>query len=159
MQIIDHGMWVRYQPDVVPSYMPRNAIYLKRESDGADWYDYIRPSDPNRASYVGFDPTIKSNFQEHTIKCGVFWHPDFKLHMIGAAVLDPTMLWPISQQVIEIVGHSCDDPHAEFSRKVYDPATESFSVFTPPPAPPSKIEQTILDRLDAIAARLGKLEG
>ena len=65
---------------------------------------------------------------------------------------------PVNQRVIEIVGFECDDPLAEFGGKIYNAEDQSFAPLVLPPPLPSPIEQKILDRLDAITARLDQLE-
>src|SRR4051812_26130640 len=42
MSVKDHGKWVSYSPDPHPEHYPKNVIFAKRESDGIDWYDYVR---------------------------------------------------------------------------------------------------------------------
>jgi hypothetical protein len=158
VKVIDHGWWRQYEPEKPPSYAPPTAVFIRRERDNVDWYDYVRPSDPDRARYVGYDPDAVSNFGSASVFCNVYYHKDYRVHVIGTAVRDPTRMFPINQRVIEIVGYIGSDPHAEFGGKVYDHEAGTFTVLVTPPAPPSPLEQKILDRIDAITARLEKLE-
>jgi hypothetical protein len=158
VKVIDHGWWRQYEPERPPSYAPPTAVFIRREGDNVDWYDYVRPSDPNYKSYFGFDHTLKPNFEARSLKCNVYKHPELGCDVIGTAVYDPTTLFPNGQRIIEIIGFEGDDPHTEFGGKVYDDKIEIFSALVRSPPPPSPLEQKILDRLDAITARLEKLE-
>ena len=75
-QIIDHGKWVPYQPDTLPPHAPPNALFARRESDGVDWYDYVRNPD---------------SFTADGVKFTVMWHEAHAGWIVGAAVRDPTM--------------------------------------------------------------------
>jgi hypothetical protein len=165
MKIIDHGVWVKYKPDKPRAEAPANAMYMRRESDGVDWYDYVRPNfyqmfprPQSLLELTGETEPLVPNFKPDSLICNVSYHEHLKAHVVGAAVRDPTAVAPINQRVIEIVGFDGDDPQAEFGGKVYDHEAGTFSKLVIPPAPPSPLEQKILDRLDAIEARLEKLE-
>jgi hypothetical protein len=165
MKIIDHGTWTRYQPEAKPTDAPVTAMFLRRDSDGVDWYDYVRPNflltNPRKKTYnpeIDNAPLPAPNFRPGNIFCNIYYHPEFKVHIVGTAVRDPTMMCPIGQRVIEIVGFDGDDPHAEFGGKVYDHEAGTFTILVRPPISPSPLEQKILDRLDTITARLKELE-
>ena len=36
-----HGNWHHYRPSKLPKDAPANAMFARREGDGADWYDYV----------------------------------------------------------------------------------------------------------------------
>jgi hypothetical protein len=138
MNIIDHGAWEMYSPH--PSKrdefeLPHGAMFARRISDGVDWYDYVAPS--NKDIDKPEEKTLKKNFSDETVKATVYWHPDFKKHIVGSAVTDPTLLFPPNQQVIEITDYTGSDPATDFNGKVYDAATGSFTVLVLSPAPKS----------------------
>ena len=41
MNTIDHGMWNAYTPTTLPEGAPPHAMFVRRDSDGVDWYDYV----------------------------------------------------------------------------------------------------------------------
>jgi hypothetical protein len=169
MNIIDHGVWVRYTPEVLPETAPNGAIFAKRESDGVDWYDYVRPDflrmhPPKQPTYDTngkvIEPNLKSNFHPDGIVCNVFHHRDHDAHIVGATVRgDPTAVYAINQRIIEITGYTGDDPHKDFGGKVYDHVSKKFGEkpqFKPPP--PTPFEEKMMEALNNIATRLEKLE-
>ena len=165
MKIIDHGMWVKYKPDRPRGDAPANAFYMRRESDGVDWYDYVRPNfylmHPRPTSLLelnGETQPLVPNFMSGSLICSVYHHKHFNKHIVATANYDPTAVLPVNQRVIEIVGFECDDPLAEFGGKVYDHEAGTFTILVRPPISPSPLEQKILDRLDTITARLKELE-
>jgi len=136
-QIIDHGKWVPYQPDQLPPHAPPNALFARRESDGVDWYDYVR------------DP---GSFTADGVKFTVMWHEAHAGWIVGAAVRDPTMLHPANQLVREIIDYRGGEPQTELGNRLYDPDTRRLRD-RPPPLPNPL--QPLLDRLAVIEARLG----
>lgn len=130
MNIRNHGDWVRYKPDRLPIFAPPNALFAHRVNDSTDWYDYVNSGD---------------NFVENTIKLTVV---DGR---VGAAVIDPTLLFPGGATVLEISDVHVGDPQAAFGGKIYDPATKTFN--DPPPFSfPNPLED-ILKRLKALEAK------
>jgi hypothetical protein len=106
MAVIEHGNWQVYAPATVPPGAPGNTLFARRaESDGADWYQYVNNS---------------SNFQANTVKLTVF------NNIVAAATIDPTTLFPGNALVLEVTDVPLDDLYS-WSRKVYDPATQTFS--------------------------------
>ena len=144
MTHIDHGKWKRYTPATVREDAPQNAMFAHRESDGQDWYEYVHPG---------------TNFAAETVKIAADWRDGVSAYVVGPAVYDATMIFPANSIVFEIDDYTGSNPQADLGSKVYDPTTGAFSdVPPPPPPPPSKSETAILSALDAIMARLEKLE-
>jgi len=140
----DHGTWTQYKPAKPPENFPPNALYAKRDSDGVDWYDYIRGD----------------NFADGSLKLTVRSRTKGGPVIISAPQTDASQLFPADHRVIEIEGdYSGLDEGAriaKFASKVIDLKTGKLSEPPPPPAPPpSPLEE----KLDAILARLEKLEG
>ena len=157
MKIIDHGTWVPYKPDKPKGDAPANAVFMRRESDGVDWYDYVRPNFyqmfPRPQSLLelnGETQPLKPNFVSGSLVCNVYHHKHFKVDIVGTATRDPTAVMPYRQRVIEIVGYEGDDPHAEFGGKVYDHEAGTFTKLELPPFKPSPEFQSILDRLEKL---------
>jgi hypothetical protein len=161
MEIIDHGVWVQYQPVKPAKYAPHNTIYARREADSTDWYDYVRPDflrmqppppptyHPTTGELLPVPPIPPSNFKSGSVVCNIFRQRDQSI--VGAATYDPTAVHSINQRVIEIVGYTGSDPQKDFGGKVYDHATGTFS--DQPPPPPS-----LGARLDAMEQRIKALE-
>jgi hypothetical protein len=139
----DHGTWVRYKPANPPENFPTNALYAKRDSDGVDWYDYIKGNP----------------FAKNSIKLTVRAWTEGGPLIVSAPQVDASHLFPASHRVIEIEGNYSNLDEAarieKFANKVIDLKTGKISDPPPPPAPPpSPLEK----KLDAILARLEKLE-
>jgi hypothetical protein len=140
MAVIDHGKWQSYQPATLPPGVPAGAIFVRRESDGVDWYDYVNNG---------------ANFGAGTVKFTALWSEGYASYMVKVAVYDETMLFPPNQLVREITDYAGSDPHADLANKLYDPATDAFSdrpVFEMPPALDVK---ALLDRIATLEAKLG----
>ena len=103
MSVIEHGNWQIYTPATVPQGTPGNTLFARR-SDGTDWYQYVNAS----------------NFQANTVKMTVF------NNIVAAATTDPTTLFPGNALVLEVADVPLDNLY-DWSRKVYDPATQTFS--------------------------------
>ena len=103
MSVIDHGNWQLYTPATVPPGAPSNTMFASR--DGTDWYQYVH---------------VSSNFRPDTVKLTVFDN------IVAAATTDPTTLFPGNALVLEVTDVPLDDLYS-WSRKVYDPATQTFS--------------------------------
>ena len=71
MAVIEHGDWQLYTPSPFPESMPVGALFARRVSDGADWYDYVKAG---------------SNFQANTIKMTV------AQTLVCAATTDPAIV-------------------------------------------------------------------
>jgi hypothetical protein len=130
-QIIDHGKWVSYQPDQLPPEAPPNAMFCRRESDGVDWYDYVR------------DP---ESFTADGVKFTAVWQDIYNGFTVGAAVRDPARLFPAGQLVREIIDYRGGDPQTELGNRLYEPNTHRLRDPPPPPPHPS---QPLFDRLQA----------
>jgi hypothetical protein len=133
MDIKSHGDWQRYTPHRLPEGVPPNAMFSRRIGDGVDWYDYVNSGDNFAAD------SIKLTLREGGI--------------VGAAVTDPTMLFPGDGALLEISGAHVDDPQRAFGMKVYDPVAKTFS--DPPPMNfPNPLDE-ILKRLEALEKKKG----
>ena len=138
-QIIDHGKWLPYQPDQLPEYAPPNALFARRESDGVDWYDYVRDS---------------NSFTADSVKFTALWQGPHNGWVVGAAVRDAAMLHPVNQLVREIIDYHGGDPQTELGSQLYDPDTHRLRML--PELPPAFDPlQAVLERLAVIEARLG----
>jgi hypothetical protein len=138
-QIIDHGKWVRYQPDKLPQGMPPNTLFARREGDGVDWYDYSRDG---------------NSFAAGTVKFTAMWQDIHNGYTIGAATRDPTMLFPAGALLREIIDyHGGDDLHLALGNKLYNPDTHTLHDLPPPP--PAFDFQGLEARVAALEARLG----
>ena len=132
-QIIDHGKWVLYQPDRLPEYAPLTALFARRESDGVDWYDYVR----NGKNF--FADTVK-----FTVLCQNL--------TVGAATRDATRLFPAGALVRELTEFHGRDPQAELEKiKRYDPDSNTLHDWKPMALPVSDLEARVM----AIEAKLG----
>jgi hypothetical protein len=138
MNILDHGKWVPYEPAQPPKEHPANVLYLKRESDAADWYVYSHDH---------------SKFNESTVKFMAMYQAAYGGYVIGPAVTDVSMLFPRNQVVAEVYGYTGNDPQADFGHKLYDPATGAVTTYVPPDPGP-----TIFERLADLDARVAALE-
>jgi hypothetical protein len=138
-QIVDHGRWALYQPDTLPEQAPSGALFARRESDGVDWYDYVR-------SGVNFGPD--------TVKFTALWQDIHNGYVVGAATRDVTRLFPAEQLVREIIDYHGGDPQAELGNRLYDPDTHRLRA--PPILPPPDLDFRRLEaRVAAIEAKLG----
>jgi hypothetical protein len=135
MNIEEHGTWLPYKPDTLPENAPVSTIFVRRASDGVDWYDYVNAG---------------TNFDPDSIKMTVVGPSN----IVGAAVFDPTMMFPGSDAlVLEVFDVVTDDPQAMFGDKVYDAANQTFTD-RPPVGPPPGL-QSLLDRLAVLEAKVG----
>jgi hypothetical protein len=142
MAHIDHGSWTRYIPPVLPKDAPAGAMFVKREGDHQDWYDYV---------------DLDDSFQTDTVKFAARWIEEHGKYLVGPVVYDVTMLFPDGHIVVEIPDYTGDDAFADLNGKLYDPETDSFSDLPPPPATRG-LNESIVDILDKILNRLDKLE-
>lgn len=132
MAHIDHGNWLAYAPNSPPKDAPLHAMFARRESDGVDWYEFIK------------------GFGLDTVKFAADMR-DGVGYVVGPAVYDATKIFPAGCIVREIPDYTGSDPQADFGSKLYDPATETFSEIVRPPAK----GPTLAD----LAARITALEG
>ena len=127
MKITDHGTWQTYMPNRLPKDAPSGALFTRRVGDSVDWYDYVNSG---------------KNFDDDSVKMTIV------NGRVGAAVTDPTRLWPGNNGVVlEVHDVSTDDPQKLFGEKVYDAANETFK--DPPPRP----MDDLLKRIEALEAR------
>jgi hypothetical protein len=140
-QILDHGKWVRYQPDRLPQGMPPNTLFARRESDGVDWYDYVRDENSFTVDSVKFTATRQDSHNGYTV---------------GLATRDPTRLFPAGALLREIVDYrGGDDLQLEIGNKLYNPDTQTLH--EPPPPPPPFDFEGLEARVAAIEAKLKDL--
>lgn len=132
-QIIDHGKWQLYQPDTPPEHAPPTALFVRRESDGVDWYDYSRDS---------------KSFAPDTVKFTVLLQHGC---VIGAATRDVTRLFPAGMLVRELTEFHGRDPQQELGVKRYDPDSNTLQDLPPPPVSDGGLEA----RVAALEAKLG----
>jgi len=140
MTFIDHGKWQPYTPATLPPGVPSGALFVRRESDGIDWYDYVKDG---------------GNFSPDTVKFTALWHPTYQSYLVGAAVYDVTLLFPPNQLVREITDYAGSDPQADFGSKLYDPATDAFSDLPPFEPPVQREIRELRDRVAALEAKQG----
>ena len=144
MNVIEHGNWVRYQPDVIRADAPLNTMFCRRESDGVDWYDYVHPG---------------GNFNSNTVKFTAMMRDGIG-YIVAAATTDATAMFPADHIVGEITDYVGTDPQGDLGNKVFDPATGAF---TAQPAArhvvvETEAEKLILQTLGKISDRLAALE-
>jgi hypothetical protein len=138
-QIVDHGTWMRYQPNKLPPLMPPNTLFARRESDGMDWYDYVRD---------------ENSFNADTVKFTALWQDAHGGYVVSAATRDPTMLFPAGALLREIIDyHGGNDLQLELGNKLYHPDTQTLHALPPPP--PAFDFQGLEARVAAIEAKLG----
>jgi hypothetical protein len=134
MDIKDHGDWRRYKPAQLPKDAPANTMFSRRTSDHADWYDYVNSGTNFAISSIKL-----------TLRAG---------NIVGAAVTDPTLLFPGDGSVLEVFDYAGSDPQADFGMKIYDPAARTFH---DPPSPimESPTMTELMERIAALEAKLG----
>jgi hypothetical protein len=111
-----------------------------RESDGVDWYDYIRNEGP---------------FEPGSVKFMSIWRAEAKGYIVGPAVYRADMLCPSDHIVSEIVDYEGHDPQADFGSKLYDLETQTFHSWSwPLPEPPQSREMQELEQLKERVAAL-----
>lgn len=143
MAIVDHGSWTRYTRETTPDNFPASTIFLKRQSDDMDWYDYVHPHNQFQATSVKF--TVNKSF-------------DGTLDIIRAPNINEDALFPDSMLVVELLGdysgYTTEELITMFSSKVIDLTTGDIT--DPPPVTPqmTPVEKT----LNEILKRLDKLE-
>jgi hypothetical protein len=103
-----HGSWSRYTPDPFPPEKPSNAMFLKRDTDGVDWYDYAHAAE---------------NWTDGSAKLVVQnWGGTY---VVNAANTDPTFLFPAGAIILEVIGFEGDAQ--QFANKIVDLATDTFT--------------------------------
>ncbi|MFJ7438224.1 hypothetical protein ACIQW5_11260 [Methylorubrum thiocyanatum] len=120
--IIDHGTWVPYTREAVVSpegfpLVPAGTMFCRRESDGADWYDFSRAQDSFAAGSILIA----------CLKTDIGW-------VTQGVFADFGRMFPQNQMLIELQGWEGEKPHNEFGMKIYDPVAQTFTDI-PVPAP------------------------
>jgi hypothetical protein len=134
MTHIFHGDWTRYTPSPFPEGAPLAAMFARRASDSQDWYDYVRAG---------------SHFGANSVVFTTYWAEGQNSLVVGAAVRDPTAMFPAGQGVYEIPDYSGGETQLQGKR--YDPATETFSDLVMPSVVSAGM-QSLLDRIAALEA-------
>lgn len=138
-QIMSHGKWTPYVPEKWPEWAPLGALFCRRESDGVDWYEYVRDEKSFTADSVKFTALQQDDG----------W-------VIGAAVRDATRIYPVNQIVLEVIDYRGGDPQEELGGRLFDIDANRLLDRPQLPLPPDLILfSEIWDRLAVIEARLG----
>jgi hypothetical protein len=146
MTVIDHGFWVSYKPEEPALGVPKSALFFQRQGDQVDWYVYCHATNGN------------SNFGSGHVVGAAYIQAD-STYIVGPVGYDPTAVVPHNAMVFEVTDYTGTDPVKDFRNKIYNPADGSFTDPPPPPPPQAtRIEKQIMSALDAIVARLEKLE-
>jgi len=140
VSIIDHGTWTSYKPERTSADAPENALFLRRESDGADWYAYVRSG---------------KHFRPDTVKL-VLEQRDSETVVRTVAVEAPR-LFPINGHVVEIENMKRKQDESslleEFVNRRFDLKTARTGERLEP-----KQADNILARLTKLEERLTSLE-
>ncbi|MCP1558397.1 UNVERIFIED_ORG: hypothetical protein M2438_002481 [Methylobacterium sp. SuP10 SLI 274] len=118
--IIDHGTWVPYTREAVVSpegfpLVPAGTMFCRRESDGADWYDFSRAQDSFAAGSILIA----------CLKTDIGW-------VTQGVFADFGRMFPQNQMLIELQGWEGEKPHNEFGMKIYDPVAQTFTDISVP---------------------------
>lgn len=124
--IKDHGVWRPYTPETLPDWAlemltPGGVIvFLRRESDGADFYDYRNT--PGR-------------FQEGAVIATTLLDPTTEIETVKSVFRGHDMAFPLNQRLIEIADVEDDiaKVHKLFEWKTYLPDTQT--IVEPGPKP------------------------
>lgn len=146
MAHINHGSWVRYQPTETRAGIPLTVMYARRESDGLDFYDFVQPP--------------ATPYAEGNVAIAVMWREEYNAYIVGAAVFDPTAMFPAGHTIVEIDDYTGTDPQTDLGGRAYDLETMTLGevpVFVMED-PIMETQTKILSALDSIMARLDKLE-
>jgi hypothetical protein len=128
--IIDHGVWHRYEPVPRPEHLPWNIMFCRRDSDGMDWYEYLKGNELTQTS-------LKMTVLDDVVR---------------AVTRDASMLFPQGCRVIEVVGDDHPDPQAKYGGMVYDAKSKALSAAKAAERTPTVAE--LMARIDALEKRL-----
>lgn len=142
MTTIDHGSWVRYTPATTRADAPSGAMFARRESDGTDWYDYLKDKP----------------FDDGNVIIAAYWNENQNSYVTGPATYDPTAMFPQGCIVHEVTDYSGSDPQTDLGTKRFDPATGEFSDLEPLPPQTRAPDDPVMQALAAIQNRLDALE-
>jgi len=134
MSILNHGTWSHYVPAKPKEGLPPQVLYLHRDGDGVDWYEF-RDSEPfHLASTLMTASPI-----------------DDGLFIIQQATFDHTAIWPVSSLLLEHQSYEGTDPFTDLHWLTFDPATGQLGERYVPPLSP-------LAMIDQLTKRIAKLE-
>ena len=163
MGIKDHGFWTRYIPAVIESNVPRGALFLRRDSDGMDWYEHIHdPVDDFGKPKKDEDGNEIRNtsFGIKTVKVvvEVKGRDNTKQSVVRAAAVEADRLFPEGAQLLELLDEEREQDEAalieEFCNRYIDMETGKVGARVELPRP----EDPVMDALKEIMRRLDKLE-
>jgi len=142
--IIDHGTWVTYKPERLPSNAPPNTLFARRESDGMDWYVYLHSG---------------KNFKKDTVKHVLDTKSDGTV-VIRVSHVEADRIFPADCRLIEIVDviRKQDETNLidEFCNKEIDLISGRVGKLWQDPDLPKALNVQML--LEDIVTRLGNLE-
>lgn len=130
--IRQHGVWRRYVPQPFPEGVPANALFCRRENDGADWYAFLK----------------SGTLEADTVKMTVRTFPP-EPPRIQAVQRDATMIFPDDALLLEVEGLSgeIDQLSESYGQRAFDAKTATFGA---QPIPPSPVARTIADSAQSL---------
>lgn len=112
----DLGTWTTYKPNPWPSEMPPEVLFAKRDSDGVDWYEYLKTPD--------------TFYDDDVIAVAALENGQW---IIKVATRDATRLWPAGRKVLVWTDETSDDPQTKYGEKVYNGTAIVDNSFIPVP--------------------------
>jgi hypothetical protein len=106
--IVIHGIWNLYVPEKGHPDAPPSTVYVKRDSDGVDWYDYVNGS----------------NFQKDTVKVACIFQGD--MWTTNPGTRDASAIFPSGMMVLEIDDYTGKDMIKDFTGKSFNLDSRSF---------------------------------
>lgn len=125
-KIIDLGFWSTYVPETLPEWAAElppgmRPAFVRRESDGADWYQFRTLSDSFTEGYLMATTLLESNSH---------------LEVVMGIHRDPsTTAVPINMRVIEIEDLDPSDPTPwkAYEGRIFDPQSLTIGDLWAPP--------------------------
>jgi hypothetical protein len=128
--IHQHGFWQPYVPDPFPEGVPPFIMFAQRESDGIDWYEFLK-GDELQADSVKM--TVMQTSATTAWQTNVRW-------VVQAVNPDATMLFPANSLLVEAQDSLLQiDPQSYFGQREFFPDINEFGE-TPPPAVISRLQ-------------------
>lgn len=157
-EIRDHGIWRRYYPtEEERKGIPHSAAFLRRESDGFDWYEYVNVEEDNE-DHKG---RVKQ-FQDGTVKLVIdMIEKDAEGEaIVRTSAVDETRLFPQDALLLELLGDKREQDEArlieEYCNRYIDPKSGTLGKkreFRPPPP-----DDRVMRVLNEIMTRLDRME-